>query len=152
MNDLANLIEAVRRGESARVESMLDANAALVEQRDKTGATALHYAAMEGRREIVRLLIERGANVNNADGEFGATPSGWAIEYLRELGGHLGIELDDLAYAIEQGDVRWAARFLRRFPSLRQDRHHINGKSFRQLARESGHREIAKLFGLDSNG
>lgn len=151
MSDLANLIEAVRRGESARVEAMLDTNAELAEQRDKTGATALHYAAMEGRREIARLLIERGADVNSADGEFGATPSGWAIEYLRELGGHLGIELDDLAYAIEQGDVRWAARFLRRFPSLRQDRH-TNGKSFRQLARESGHREIAKLFGLDSNG
>lgn len=146
MNDLANLIKTIRQGDSDRVESLLDANGGLVGQRDESGATPLHYAALDGRREIARLLIERGADINSPDGEFGATPAGWAIEYLRELGGHLGIELEDLAYAIAQEDVRWVARFLKRFPLLRQA-NYKDGTSFRQLAQESGNDEIASLFG-----
>lgn len=146
MNDLANLIQAVRQGDADRVATLLDANDALARQRDKSGATPLHYAALEGRRDIARLLIERGADINGPDSEFGATPAGWAIEYLRELGGHLGIELDDLAYAIAQEDVRWVARFLKRFPTLRQARHK-DGETFRQLAQKTGNEEISGLFG-----
>lgn len=151
MNDLANLIKAIRQGDSDRVESLLDANGALVGQRDESGVTALHYAALEGRCEIARLLIERGADINGIDGEFGATPAGWAIEYLRELGGHLGIELEDLAYAIAQEDIRWVARFLKRFPLLREA-NYKDGTPFRQLAQDSGNDEIARLFGSGGAG
>lgn len=146
MNDLAKLIEAVQQGDADRVTTLLDANDALARQRDKSGATPLHYAALDGQHEIARLLIERGADINSPDGEFGATPAGWAIEYLRELGGHLGIELDDLAFAIAQEDMRWVARFLKRFPALRQGRHK-DGKTFRQLAHETGNQGISDLFG-----
>jgi hypothetical protein len=61
---------------------------------------------------------------------------------------NLSIELDDLAYAIQLGDTRWVERFLKRFPSLREASN-TNGRPFRQLARESGDREIARLFGLE---
>jgi hypothetical protein len=64
------------------------------------------------------------------------------------MGGQLAIELDDLAYAIQRGDSAWVARFLRRFPSLREAKD-THGTPFRQLARESGNREIAALFGLE---
>ena len=37
-------------------------------------------------RAIVRLLVQQGADINARDTEFGATPAGWAIEYLREMG------------------------------------------------------------------
>jgi hypothetical protein len=114
-------------------------------QRDETGATALHYATLGGHREIVQLLLDNGAEINKADGQFGATPTGWAIEYLRERGGFLAIELDDLAYAIEHGDAKWVARFLKRFPTLRQCID-TKGKPFRQLAQESGNLEIMALF------
>ena len=149
MNGLNDLIEAVRQSDADRVATLLDANDALARQRDKTGATPLHYAVLAGQREIAQLLIARGADINSSDGEFGATPAGWAIEYLRELGGHLGIELDDLAFAIAQEDVRWVARFLKRFPMLRQARYK-GGKTFRQLAQESGNEEIAGLFGPEN--
>ena len=96
----------------------------------------------------MQLLLERGADINSKDSQFGATPAGWAIEYLREMGGYLAIELDDLAYAIQLGDTRWVARFLNRFPSLRQARD-ANGTPFQRLARESSNREIAGLFGLE---
>jgi PhnB protein len=148
MGDLENLIDAVNRGDLERVRAILDANGELVNQRDESGATPLHYATLNGHRHIARLLIGRGAEINSADGQFGATPAGWAIEYLREMGGYLGIELRDLAYAIQLGDVRWVTRFLERFPALRQASD-TKGRPFRQLAQESGNREIARLFGSE---
>lgn len=144
-----SFIEAVKRGDVERVAAMLVANGALAGARDDSGATPLHYAALHGHREVARLLVERGAEVNSTDGEFGATPAGWAIEYLREMGGFLAIELKDLAYAIEVGDARWVARFLERFPSLRLASD-TKGRPFRQLALESGNGEIRRLFGLDA--
>ncbi|MGB7493088.1 MAG: ankyrin repeat domain-containing protein [Candidatus Acidiferrum sp.] len=145
MGDLTALTNAVIQGDLNQVQTILDENRELVHQQDETGATALHYATLKGCREIVQLLLDKGAEINKADGQFGATPTGWAIEYLREQGGCLGIELDDFAYAIEQGDARWAARFLKRFPTLRQG---INtkGKPFRQLAEESGNPAVIALF------
>jgi hypothetical protein len=100
-----------------------------------------------GNRQPVQLLVERGANVNAADDRFGATPVGWAIEYLRELGGYLAIELDD-AYAIQVGDTCWVARFLTRLPDLREASA-MSGAPFRELARQSGNQEVAALFGSD---
>ena len=89
--------------------------------------------------------FERGADINAADGQFGATPAGWAIEYLRGMGGFLGIELSDFAYAIETGDVAWVARFLKRFPALQRARD-TQGRAFKALAEHSGNAQILRLF------
>ncbi|HEV2494341.1 MAG TPA: ankyrin repeat domain-containing protein [Terriglobia bacterium] len=148
MSDLDNLIAAVRQGNLERVKALLEADCSLANQKDESGATPVHYAAFNGHRHVVRLLVERGADVNSTDSQFGATPAGWAIEYLRELGGHLAIELDDLAHAIQLRDPRWVARFLKRFPSLRRASD-TKGIPFQRLARESGDPEIARLFGLE---
>ena len=148
MSDLESLIEAVKEGDLEHVRLILEADQRLANQKDESGATPLHYATLHGHRPIVQLLIDRGADINSTDNQFGATPAGWAIEYLREMGGHLAIELDDLAYAIQMGDIRWVARFLKRFPSLRQACD-TKGTQFRRLAQESGNREIAKLFDVN---
>jgi ankyrin repeat protein len=145
MTNLDKLLDAIKLRDIDQIKTILDQHAELVNAYDETGATALHYAAFDGLREIVELLLDRGAEINCQDRQFGATPAGWAIEYLRERGGYLGIELRDLAYAIELGDARWAARFLKRFPALRQGRD-ANGKPLRQLAQESGKREVIALF------
>lgn len=110
-----------------------------VNQRDQSGATALHYAAFNGHRAVVQELVGRGADVNAKDARFGATPAGWAIEYLREMGGFLGIELDDFAHAIQQSDAEWVARFLRRFPTLRHASD-SQGVTFERLAEQMGNR------------
>ncbi|MGB7231913.1 MAG: ankyrin repeat domain-containing protein [Candidatus Acidiferrum sp.] len=144
-SNLDNLIQAIKVRDINQIKRILDENGSLVNAYDETGATALHYAAFDGLREIVQLLLDRGAEINSRDTQFGATPAGWAIEYLRERGGFLGIELSDFAYAIELGDARWVARFLRRFPRLR-DGKDINGKPFRELAKESGNQEVMALF------
>ena len=138
------------QGQLDRVRTILDADAGLVEQRDESGATSLHYAALAAQCQVVQLLPERAANINSTDGQFGATPSGWTIEYLREKGRFMGIEFDDLAYAIQAGDAHWVARFLTRFPSLR-DATDTRGTPFREFARRSGNAEIAQLIGIDGS-
>lgn len=138
MDNLEKLINAIKLRDIDQIKTILDEDGNLVKTYDETGATALHYAAFDGRREIVQLLLDRGADINSRDSQFGATPAGWAIEYLRERGGYLAIEL---------GDPRWVARFLNRFPALRQGRD-INGKPFRELAEESGNLELMALFRL----
>jgi ankyrin repeat protein len=148
MSVFEKLIDAVKQGDVAQVTAILHNHAELINQRDSVGATALHYAALGGHRSVVEELVRRGAEINTRDSQFGATPTGWAIEYLREMGGFLAIELEDLAYAIGRGEVEWIRRFLRRFPALRaaSDK---QGKPFRLLAQESGNQEIEKLFGVE---
>lgn len=46
---------------------------ASVHQRDKFGGTPLHAAIMQGRSDMVLLLIDGGADLN-AEGERGETP------------------------------------------------------------------------------
>ena len=145
MSDLDELMEEVQRGDIKRVRAILQTNHSLAHQTDDAGATALHYAAFHGHCEIVTLLLEAGADINSRDRQFDATPAGWAIEYLREKGGYLAVELNDLAYAIKRGDVHWVARFLERFPELRQARD-TNGALFKDLAAASGNPNILELF------
>lgn len=145
MRELERLIEAARLGIVEDVKAIVRGHPELAGQRDETGATALHYAALGGHRDAVRVLVDSGADINAADDQFGATPAGWAIEYLRRMGGFLAIELSDFAYAIERGDVEWVARWLKRFPSLRRARD-TQGRTFRALAEQSGNAEIRRLF------
>jgi ankyrin repeat protein len=147
MSELDSLIAAATEGNIERVNAILAADGSLSNQKDESGATPVHYAAVHGHRHVVKRLVQLGADINVFDSQFGATPAGWAIEYIRELGGFLAIELDDFAYAIQLRDSRWVERFLKRFPTLRQA-HDTQGTPFLKLARESGDAEIARLFGL----
>jgi len=90
-----DLLEAAKRGDEDEVRKIVTQHPEFLQQRDERGATVLHHAAFGGYRAIVEFLIHQGAEINARDGEFGATPAGWAIEYLREMGGFLAIELDD---------------------------------------------------------
>lgn len=148
MGDFEKLIEAAKSGNAADVRAIAQRHTELIDQKDKFGATALHHAAFGGHRDVVQALVEQGADINAADSEYGATPAGWAIEYLREMGGFLGIELDDFAFAIQRGEVEWVARFLKRFPALR-GASDTQGRSFKMLAQQCGNPEIAKVFGLE---
>jgi ankyrin repeat protein len=152
MNDFPALLDAVQRGAAGQVAAILQRNPDLVNQRDAEGATALHFAAFHGHSEVAELLVKRGADINARDGKFKATPAGWAIESLREMGGLLGIELTDFAFALERADVVWVARFLKRFPALRTASD-AEGRPFSELARQSGNAEIIGLFQQsDSSG
>jgi hypothetical protein len=143
--DIAQLVAAVERGDAEQVTLMLDQRPDLVSARDDSGATALHHAAFHGHRSIVNLLISRGADVNARDLEHDATPSGWAIHYLRELGGLLAIEIEDTLYAIRNRDAGWVERLVTRHPAL-INATDVNGKPLAEHASESGVESIARLF------
>src|SRR5437667_352617 len=83
--DRAEFFTAVASGDTGRVRELLASDPALARVKDEEGATALHYATENGHRDMVRLLQESGADINARDDRFNATPTGWAIEYLRGL-------------------------------------------------------------------
>ncbi len=145
MHEFQRLIEAAKQGALEEVRTILSGHPEFINNKDDSGATAVHYAAFGGHCAVVELLVQQGADINARDAKFGATPAGWAIEYMREMGGLLGIELSDFAFAIRRDDVEWTARLLKRFPALRQasDEH---GTPFKLLAQQSGNSAIARLF------
>ena len=145
MSETAEFFEAVENGDVEHVTRLLTANPELVRARDAAGATALHHAAFHGNRALVTLLLAGGAELNARDGEHDATPAGWAMHYLRELGGLLAVEIEDALYAIRTRDAMWARRLVTRHPAL-IDATDVNGKSLAEYARESGDASIAELF------
>src|SRR5260370_41417727 len=145
MIDVSQFFRAAESGDIERVRELVDAEPDLVRARDIEGATALHHAAFHGHRDIVALLCGRGADVNARDARFDATPSGWAIHYLRELGGVLAIEIEDVLHAIRTRDTPWVRRLVERHPAL-INAADAQGKPLATHARESGDAAIASLF------
>ena len=83
----ADLFEAARTGDRARVAALLDAGIS-VNTATKYGVSALGFAAERGHFEVVRLLVERGADVTIADSFYGSRPLDFALR-----GGRLDIAL-----------------------------------------------------------
>ena len=57
---------------------------------DHMDATALHYAAIEGRASLVRTLLAAGARIDLRDNEHSSTPLGWATfgaDHVAKAGG-----------------------------------------------------------------
>lgn len=144
MADIADLTAAAAAGDLPRVRAILAEAPGLLNTKNGEGATALHYAAFNARQEMVRWLVSAGADINARDDRFGATPTGWAIEYLRELGGCLGMEIDDAVVAIQRADVDWLRRFLGRTPALAEctDAH---GTALPEHAASSGSADVERL-------
>jgi Ankyrin repeats (many copies) len=76
---MAALVEAVSDGDLSTAAFLLDQDPSLARGMHG-GASPLHYAAMHGQQDTVDLLIDRGANLDAVDHEYGATPMGWANE------------------------------------------------------------------------
>jgi ankyrin repeat protein len=116
---IAALVDAVSTGDLSAATALLDLNPALAREM-YGGASPLHYAALHGQRDAVDLLIDRGANLDAVDHEYGATPIGWAnekghmalVEHMRARGARLSLHmaaafgfLDDVrALAVQHPD------------------------------------------------
>jgi ankyrin repeat protein len=70
-------MKAARAGDLPAVTALLDADAELVNARDADRKTALHHAATAGNLDVVKLLVERGADVSVRD-RWNITPMGRA--------------------------------------------------------------------------
>jgi outer membrane protein assembly factor BamB len=104
------LREAARAGDLARVRALLDAGVK-ADSPGRHGLTALILAAEQGRLEIIRLLVERGAALSAREGFFHRSALANSLD-----GGHLaaarfllekGAEGADhaLMVAVEKGDL-----------------------------------------------
>jgi uncharacterized protein len=67
-NPNSDLINAVKKGDAARVHSLLHAGAS-ADAKNKNNVTALIYAAYYGRASIAKALIAAGADVNAKDND-----------------------------------------------------------------------------------
>ncbi len=76
---MANLVEEAKAGNVAGVRRELDAGAN-IDQLDSGKDTALTWSAFNGHTEVVRLLIDRGANINIPN-VHGALPYRLAKDY-----------------------------------------------------------------------
>jgi len=76
--DKVAFFAAVRAGDLAKVKAMLDAGVD-VNTKNDYGATALVYAAEKGHVNILKLLIERKADVEAKDNFYNATAFTWAM-------------------------------------------------------------------------
>ena len=65
------LIEAVKKGNKRDVKILLDAGNK--QRKGRFGSTPLHWAARQGRTDIVELLLDAGAN-KDVKNEYGSTP------------------------------------------------------------------------------
>jgi cytohesin len=80
----ARLFAAAREGDAGAVRKLLEQQPGLVLERDTAfGATALHWAALRGHADVVKLLLKRGA-VATAVNAAGETPLDVAIRAKRQ--------------------------------------------------------------------
>ena len=77
------MLDALRTGDRARIDSMLAADASALNKKGPGGKTPLMYATLYSDAATVRRLLERGADPNIAD-EADATPLMWAVTDLEK--------------------------------------------------------------------
>jgi hypothetical protein len=73
-----DLLAAVRKGDAARVKALLE-QGANVNAKSPYGATGLFFAADRGNMEIMKILLDHGADVKVKDTFYGATAVTWAV-------------------------------------------------------------------------
>ncbi len=61
----AEIHDAAKAGDLEKVKILLAGNDDLIEAKDRQGFTPLHIAITKDRREVVRYLIEKGADLNS---------------------------------------------------------------------------------------
>jgi ankyrin repeat protein len=78
LND--DLLAAARKSDAAAVKSLL-AKGADVNAKSPYGATPLFFACDRGNAEVVKILLDAGADPNIRDTFYKATPVTWALQH-----------------------------------------------------------------------
>jgi ankyrin repeat protein len=84
-DSVTSVVHAAATGYWADVRSLLAAGGDVAgTQEHDFNRTALHYAASAAPLDVVKLLVERGADLAAKDAQFDATPLGWAEYFGRD--------------------------------------------------------------------
>lgn len=140
------LLAATRKSDAVKVRELL-AQGANVNAKSPYGATPLFFACDRSNVEIVKILLEKGADANVKDTFYGATPLGWAlgkgnaevVRLLIEKGANEKAEA--LGFALEGNHVELAKAVIAK-GGLDQK---ILDKSLR-AANSKGQKEIAEAL------
>lgn len=86
MSKVADLHDAVKRGDLTKIKTLLEMNRSLANARSETdvrGTYPLHVAAEFGQARAAQLLLDYSADVTLLDTENDAIPLGWAAFFGR---------------------------------------------------------------------
>ncbi|UCE40251.1 MAG: ankyrin repeat domain-containing protein [Candidatus Aminicenantes bacterium] len=75
-----SIVEVAKNGDLKTVKAILDKNPSLLNIKNQNGYTALHWACMRAHWNIVRYLVEKGADLNVVGGD-GGTQINWAVHH-----------------------------------------------------------------------
>ncbi|KAI5811242.1 hypothetical protein DFH27DRAFT_597047 [Peziza echinospora] len=67
-------------GDEKGIRDLLASGKVGADWRDEDGTTPLHWAAINNRYAVCKILLDAGADVNSIGGESGATPAMWAAQ------------------------------------------------------------------------
>jgi ankyrin repeat protein len=164
---------AADAGDAARVRALLDAEPGLVHRSDRAGGTPLHRAVAASAREVIGLLLDRGADLHAVHGPGPGSESGYAAADLQPIdlalwtGPFWGVRGDletarlliargaahDLVIAAALGDLERVHALLDTDPG-RIAEARPSGKRALSSAVEFGHEQIVRLLldrGADPN-
>jgi hypothetical protein len=152
--DKTALMRASQKGEYGRVKELLSSDDPVdINATSPSGITALMYAAAGGHYEVVRLLLDAGADVNAHGGE--CTPlqaavggGGRVVTALIDAGADVDAKnrysQTALMYAARLGEVEVIELLLRRGANPRLSDN--KGTSALNLAERNGHKRVAELL------
>ncbi|VDK44413.1 unnamed protein product [Anisakis simplex] len=80
-DDTMDARQAAQFGNEARLRHLLDTGICTPDTLDTDDCSLLHWAAINNRLEVAKLLIDRGCNVNTIGGVLASTPLHWAARH-----------------------------------------------------------------------
>jgi len=110
------IVEAAKNGDFQAVKNILENDPSKLDVKNEDGYTALHWACMRAHWDVVKYLIEKGADLNVVGGD-GGTQINWAVHHdnvdiikiLIEKGAKLNIRnqwgMTELHTAIWRGNI-----------------------------------------------
>jgi ankyrin repeat protein len=149
-------ILAAKEGDAQKIEAFLANNPDLIRATDsEMGATALHWAAIYGKKEAVRVLLRHNAEVNATERHAGTTMH-WAchfndpevIDWLLDKGARIDhanqMGRTPLLVAARRGCLDVARRLIERGADLRATIK--DGSTALHIAARNGHRDVVDLL------
>jgi len=151
-----DIFQAAKTGDAARIEALLAENPELVKAKGPgLGATALHWAAIYGRKETVAVLIRHGSDVNATEGHNGTTMH-WAahnddaevIGWLLDKGANIDhanqMERTPLHVAARRGCPNVVRTLIERGADIQATIK--NGGTALHVAARNGHKDVIELL------